>query len=260
MEPKINWNEYSINIKTACDGNKEYYWSRNWNKVPEHIKIVIQQHLNDTWKNPQNNHDMFQILQNCETWEWMTDDRNKFLTNINGHNIILKGGYTFVQDDDRISKIYIKMLGTDISYQRLLSQLYELRNSGQPQTELNRLRNENERLKQALEMIMTQSQTEFDLTAQIIGYTRTKQILGEMFIEQRQHLSNQLQELSQLGQPHGRSFPIENNINKAIQRIRQRLQESELEEFVDTSTRITEPIKLNLENQTTEDIYKQFFS
>ena len=81
-----------------------------------------------------------------------------------------------------------------------------------------------------------------------------------MFVEQRQHLSNQIQELTQLGQPQGRSFPIENNTNKAIQRIRQRLQESELEEFVDASIRITEPIQLNFENQTTENIYKQFFS
>jgi len=81
-----------------------------------------------------------------------------------------------------------------------------------------------------------------------------------MFIEQRQHLSNQLQELSQLGQPRGRSFPIENNTSIVIQRIKTRLQESEIEEFVDTSTRITEPIQLNLENQTTENIYKQFFS
>jgi len=121
------------------------------------------------------------------------------------------------------------------------------------------LQGENKRLKQALEMVLSQSRIEFDLTAQIIGYTRTKQILGEMFVEQRQHLSNQIQELTQLGQPQGRSFPIENNTNKAIQRIRQRLQESELEKFVDASTRITEPIQLNLENQTTEDIYKQFF-
>ena len=60
------------------------------------------------------------------------------------------------------------------------------------------LQGENKRLKQALEMVLSQSRIEFDLTAQIIGYTRTKQILGEMFIEQRQHLSNQLQELSQL--------------------------------------------------------------
>ena len=121
------------------------------------------------------------------------------------------------------------------------------------------LQGENKRLKQALEMVLSQSRIEFDLTAQIIGYTRTKQILGEMFIEQRQHLSNQLQELSQLGQPRGRSFPIENNTSIVIQRIKTRLQESEIEEFVDTSTRITEPIQLNLENQITENIYKQFF-
>src|ERR1044071_2654962 len=105
-------------------------------------------------------------------------------------------------------------------------------------TQLSQLQEENKRLKQALKMVLSQSRIEFDLTAQIIGYTRTKQILGEMFVEQRQHLSNQLQELFQLGQPQGRSFPIENNINKAIQRIRQRLQESKLEEFVDTSIRI----------------------
>ena len=42
---------------------------------------------------------------------------------------------------------------------------------------------ENERLKQALEMVITQSRLEFDKTAIIIGYSRQKQILQEMFEE-----------------------------------------------------------------------------
>ena len=44
---------------------------------------------------------------------------------------------------------------------------------------------ENEKLKQALKMVMTQSRIEFDKTATIIGYSRQKQILQEMFEEQR---------------------------------------------------------------------------
>ena len=51
---------------------------------------------------------------------------------------------------------------------------------------------ENEKLKQALEMVITQSRIEFDKTATIIGYSRQKQILQEMFEEQREVLSRQL--------------------------------------------------------------------
>jgi len=41
-------------------------------------------------------------------------------------------------------------------------------------TQLSQLQGENKRLKQALEMVLSQLRIEFDLTAQIIGYTRTK--------------------------------------------------------------------------------------
>jgi len=60
---------------------------------------------------------------------------------------------------------------------------------------------ENEKLKQALEMVMTQSRIEFDKTATIIGYSRQKQILQEMFNEQCEVLSRQLNELMLINIP-----------------------------------------------------------
>ena len=60
---------------------------------------------------------------------------------------------------------------------------------------------ENEKLKQALEMVMIQSRIEFDKTATIIGYSRQKQILQEMFNEQCEVLSRQLNELMLINIP-----------------------------------------------------------
>ena len=99
------------------------------------------------------------------------------------------------------------------------------------QEENNRLKQENDKLKQALEMIMTQSRLEFDKTATIIGYSQQKQILQEMFNEQRQVLSRQLRELILINIPGVRSL-TQMTIGLMINRIRRYFDNGEISEII----------------------------
>ena len=87
---------------------------------------------------------------------------------------------------------------------------------------------ENEKLKQALKMVMTQSRIEFDKTATIIGYERQKRILQEMFEEQRKVLSQQLQELTTINIPETRSL-TQLTIALMINRIKSYFSNDELD-------------------------------
>ena len=118
---------------------------------------------------------------------------------------------------------------------------------------------ENEKLKQALEMIMTQSQLEFDKIATIIGYERQKQILQEMFEEQRRVLSQQLQELATINIPGTRSI-TQLTITLMVNRIKRYFDNNEISELI-PQTRINttqESINLNLSG-TADEIFKQFY-
>src|SRR5205085_4663702 len=90
---------------------------------------------------------------------------------------------------------------------------------------------ENEKLKQVLEMVMTQSRIEFDKIAIIIGYSRQKQILQEMFNEQRQVLSRQLNELMLINIPGTRSL-TQMTVALMINRIRQYFNNEEISEII----------------------------
>ena len=90
---------------------------------------------------------------------------------------------------------------------------------------------ENEKLKQALEMVMTQSWIEFDKTATIIGYLRQKQILQEMFEEQHEVLSRQLNELMLINIPGVRSL-TQMTIGLMINRIRWYFNNEEISEII----------------------------
>src|SRR5206468_12206919 len=90
---------------------------------------------------------------------------------------------------------------------------------------------ENEKLKQALEMVITQYRIEFDKTATIIGYSRQKQILQEMFEEQREVLSRQLNELMLINIPGVRSL-TQMTIGLMINRIRRYFNNEEISEII----------------------------
>src|SRR3954449_3944367 len=90
---------------------------------------------------------------------------------------------------------------------------------------------ENEKLKQALEMVMTQSRIEFDKTVTIIGYSRQKQILQEMFEEQREVLSRQLNELMLINIP-GVRLLTQITIGLMINRIKRYFNNEEISEII----------------------------
>jgi len=118
---------------------------------------------------------------------------------------------------------------------------------------------ENEKFKKTLEMINTQSQTEFDKTATIIGYERQKQILQEMFEEQRRVLSQQLQELTTINIPGTRSL-TQLTIALMINRIKSYFSNDELDS-INPQTHINTPQEsqqLDLSG-TTDEIFKQFY-
>ena len=120
---------------------------------------------------------------------------------------------------------------------------------------------ENEKLKQALEMIMTQSRLEFDKTATIIGYSQQKQILQEMFNEQRQVLSRQLNELMLINIPGTRSL-TQMTVALMINRIRQYFNNEEIFEIIpQTRSNINTPQESqNLDlSRTADEIFKQFY-
>src|SRR5437868_12581372 len=121
---------------------------------------------------------------------------------------------------------------------------------------------ENEKLKQALEMVMTQSRIEFDKTATIIGYSQQKQILQEMFNEQRQVLSRQLNELMLINIPGTRSL-TQMTVALMINRIRQYFNNEEISEIIpQTRSNINTPQESqNLDlSGTADEIFKQFYS
>ena len=118
---------------------------------------------------------------------------------------------------------------------------------------------ENEKFKKTLEMINTQSQTEFDKTATIIGYERQKQILQEMFEEQRRVLSQQLQELTTINIPGTRSL-TQLTIALMINRIKSYFSNDELDS-INPQTHINTPQEsqqLDLSG-TADEIFKQFY-
>ena len=120
---------------------------------------------------------------------------------------------------------------------------------------------ENEKLKQALEMVMTQSRIEFDKTATIIGYSRQKQILQEMFEEQREVLSYQLNELMLINIPGTRSL-TQMTVALMINRIRQYFNNEEIFEIIpQTRSNINTPQESqNLDlSRTADEIFKQFY-
>ena len=120
---------------------------------------------------------------------------------------------------------------------------------------------ENEKLKQALEMVMTQSRIEFDKTATIIGYSRQKQILQEMFEEQREVLSYQLNELMLINIPGTRSL-TQMTVTLMINRIRQYFNNEEIFEIIpQTRSNINTPQESqNLDlSRTADEIFKQFY-
>jgi len=120
---------------------------------------------------------------------------------------------------------------------------------------------ENEKLKQALEMVITQSRIEFDKTATIIGYSRQKQILQEMFEEQREVLSRQLNELMLINIPGTRSL-TQMTVALMINRIRQYFNNEEISEII---PQIRSNINTPQESQnldlsgTADEIFKQFY-
>ena len=117
---------------------------------------------------------------------------------------------------------------------------------------------ENEKLKQALEMVMTQSRIEFDKTATIIGYSRQKQILQKMFEEQREVLSCQLNELMLINIPGVRSL-TQMTIGLMINRIRRYFDNGEISEII---PQIQEDINISQvpdKSKTADEIFKQFY-
>src|SRR5205085_5357322 len=120
---------------------------------------------------------------------------------------------------------------------------------------------ENEKLKQALEMVITQYRIEFDKTATIIGYSRQKQILQEMFEEQREVLSRQLNELMLINIPGVRSL-TQMTIGLMINRIRRYFNNEEISEIIpQTRSNINTPQESqNLDlSGTADEIFKQFY-
>ena len=120
---------------------------------------------------------------------------------------------------------------------------------------------ENEKLKQALEMVITQSRIEFDKTATIIGYSRQKQILQEMFNEQRQVLSRQLNELMLINIPGTRSL-TQMTVALMINRIRQYFNNEEISEIIpQIRSNINTPQESqNLDlSRTADEVFRQFY-
>ena len=111
-------------------------------------------------------------------------------------------------------------------------------------------------------MIMTQSRLEFDKTATIIGYSQQKQILQEMFNEQRQVLSRQLNELMLINISGTRSL-TQMTVALMINRIRQYFNNEEISEIIpQTRSNINTPQESqNLDlSGTADEIFKQFYS
>ena len=126
------------------------------------------------------------------------------------------------------------------------------------QEENNQLKQENDKLEQALEMIMTQSRLEFDKTATIIGYSQQKQILQEMFNEQRQVLSCQLNELMLINIPGIRSL-TQMTIGLMINRIRRYFNNEEISEIIPQIQEDINTSQVPDKSKTADEIFKQFY-
>ena len=110
-------------------------------------------------------------------------------------------------------------------------------------------------------MVITQSRIEFDKTATIIGYSRQKQILQEMFEEQREVLSRQLNELMLINIPGTRSL-TQMTVALMINRIRQYFNNEEISEIIpQIRSNINTPQESqNLDlSRTADEIFKQFY-
>ena len=117
---------------------------------------------------------------------------------------------------------------------------------------------ENEKLKQALEMVMTQSRIEFDKTAIIIGYSRQNQVLQEMFEEQREVLSRQLNELMLINIPGVRSL-TQMTIGLMINRIRHYFNNEEISEIIPQIQEDINTSQVPDKSKTADEIFKQFY-
>ena len=117
---------------------------------------------------------------------------------------------------------------------------------------------ENEKLKQALETVMTQSRIEFDKTATIIGYSRQKQILQKMFEEQRKVLSRQLNELMLINIP-GVRLLTQMTIGLMINRIRRYFNDEEISEIIPQIQEDINTSQVPDKSKTADEIFKQFY-
>ena len=117
---------------------------------------------------------------------------------------------------------------------------------------------ENEKLKQALKMVMTQSRIEFDKTATIIGYSRQKQILQEMFEEQREVLSRQLSELILINIPGVRSL-TQMTIGLMINRIRYYFNNEEISKIIPQIQEDINTSQVSDKSKKADEIFKQFY-
>ena len=117
---------------------------------------------------------------------------------------------------------------------------------------------ENEKLKQALEMVMAQSRIEFDKTTTIIGYSWQKQILQEMFEEQREVLSCQLNELMLINIPGVRSL-TQMTIGLMINRIRRYFNNEEISEIIPQIQEDINTSQVPDKSKTADEIFKQFY-
>ncbi len=126
------------------------------------------------------------------------------------------------------------------------------------QEENNWLKQENDKLKQALEMIMTQFRLEFDKTATIIGYSQQKQILQEMFNEQRQVLSRQLNKLMLINIPEVRSL-TQMTIGLMINRIKRCFNNEKISEIIPQIQEDINTSQVPDKSKTADEIFKQFY-
>ena len=105
---------------------------------------------------------------------------------------------------------------------------------------------------------MTQSRIEFDKTATIIGYSRQKQILQEMFEEQREVLSRQLSELILINIPGVRSL-TQMTIGLMINRIRYYFNNEEISKIIPQIQEDINTSQVPDKSKTADEIFKQFY-
>ena len=107
-------------------------------------------------------------------------------------------------------------------------------------------------------MVMTQSRLEFDKTAIIIGYSQQKQILQEMFEEQREVLSCQLSELMLINIPGVRSL-TQMTIGLMINRIRYYFNNEEISKIIPQIQEDINTSQVSDKSKKADEIFKQFY-